>query len=143
MPWYQALFSFQGRLNRKGFWIGVGLNFTFLFIFANFLLNLTRCSSGSWLCFLPLLLSAYSLSAVIIKRLHDRNRSGKALLMLLVPLICYWGSLGATGTMAFLLGLFMPMFIGTILLLEWGVFAGNPEPNQYGKQGVSITFRTQ
>lgn len=140
MPWYQALFLFQGRLNRQGFWIGVGLNFAALFIFANFLLNLTRCSH--WLCFLPLVLSAYSLSAIIVKRLHDRNRSGKALLMLLVPVICYWGSLGATGTMAWLLGLFMPLFIGTILVLEWGVFAGNPEPNQYGTQGVSIKFRT-
>ncbi|MDO4697254.1 MAG: DUF805 domain-containing protein [Pasteurellaceae bacterium] len=139
MPWYHALFSFQGRLNRKGFWIGFGLNFAFLFIFANFVLNPT---AYSWISVLPLLLSAYSLSAVIVKRLHDRNRSGKALLMVLVPIFCYVGSLGSTGTMAFLLGLFMPLFIGTMLLLEWGVFAGNPEPNQYGKQGVSITFRT-
>lgn len=138
MAWYNALFSFQGRLNRKGFWAGFGINFLFLFLFANFVLNPT---AYSWISVLPLLLSAYSLSAVIVKRLHDRNRSGKALLMVLVPLICYGVSLGASGTIAWLLGIFMPLFIGTMLVLEWGVFAGMPEPNRYGKKGLPIRFR--
>ncbi|MEN2839074.1 hypothetical protein HPFOLIGI_01249 [Mannheimia haemolytica] len=35
----------------------------------------------------------------------------------------------------------MPAFIGMLLFLEWGVFAGNPEPNQYGEQGLSFKFR--
>ncbi|MGX2973509.1 DUF805 domain-containing protein [Ursidibacter arcticus] len=138
MRWYTALFSFQGRLNRQGFWIGFGINFAFLFIFANFILNPT---AFSWISILPLLLSAYSLAAVITKRLHDRNRSGKALLMVLVPILCYLCSLGTDGTMAWLLGIFMPVFIGTMLLLEWGVFAGNPEANQYGNKGQSVRFK--
>lgn len=138
MAWYLALFSFQGRLNRKGFWTGVGINFAFLFLFANFVLNPTAYTAIS---VLPLLVSAYSLAAVIVKRLHDRNRSGKALLMLLVPIACYGASLGATGTMAWLLGILMPLFIGTMLLLEWGVFAGNPEPNPYGEKGLAVKFR--
>lgn len=139
MAWYHALFSFQGRLNRKGFWIGFGINFIFLFVFANFVLNPT---AFSWISILPLLLSAYSLAAVIVKRLHDRNRSGKALLMVVVPVLCYVASLGAEGTMAWLLGMMMPMFIGSMLLLEWGVFAGNPEPNLYGDKGLSIKFKS-
>lgn len=138
MAWYNVLFSFQGRLNRKGFWAGFGINFIFLFFFANFVLNPT---AYSWISVLPLLLCVYSLSAVIIKRLHDRNRSGKALLMVFVPLICYGTSQATTGTMAWLLGLFMPLFIGTMLLLEWGVFAGNPEPNAYGNKGLSMKFK--
>lgn len=138
MIWHKALFSFHGRLNRKGFWIGFGINFAFLFIFANFILNLT---AFSWISVIPLTLSAYSLSAVIVKRLHDRNRSGKALLMVGMPILCYLASLAAQGTMAWLLGIMMPMFIGTILLMEWGVFAGNPETNQYGEKGLSIRFR--
>ncbi|QGM80388.1 DUF805 domain-containing protein [Otariodibacter oris] len=138
MPWYNLLFSFQGRLNRKGFWIGFGVNFIFLFIFANFIFNPT---AFTWVSVLPLLLSAYSLSAVIIKRLHDRNRSGKALAMVLVPILCYFASLGTQGTMAWLLGILMPLFIGMILLLEWGVFAGNPEPNAYGNKGLSIRLK--
>ncbi|WP_301099501.1 DUF805 domain-containing protein [Otariodibacter sp.] len=138
MPWYNLLFSFQGRLNRKGFWIGFGVNFIFLFIFANFILNPT---AFTWVSVLPLLLSVYSLSAIIIKRLHDRNRSGKALAMVLVPIICHFASQGTQGTMAWILGILMPLFIGMILLLEWGVFAGNPEPNAYGKQGLSIRLK--
>lgn len=138
MIWHKALFSFHGRLNRKGFWIGFGINFAFLFIFANFILNPT---AFSWISVIPLTLSAYSLSAVIVKRLHDRNRSGKALLMVGVPILCYLASLAAQGTMAWLLGIMMPMFIGTILLMEWGVFAGNPETNQYGEKGLSVRFR--
>ncbi|MBD4935850.1 DUF805 domain-containing protein, partial [Xanthomonas citri pv. citri] len=39
MIWYKALFSFQGRLNRQGFWIGFAINFIFLFMVANFWLN--------------------------------------------------------------------------------------------------------
>ena len=138
MAWYHALFSFQGRLNRQGFWIGFGINFVFLFLFANFVLNPTAYTAIS---VIPLIVSAYSLSAVAVKRLHDRNRSGKALLMVLVPAVCYAASLGASGTMAWLLGVMMPLFIGTMLLLEWGVFAGNPEPNQYGEKGLTVKFR--
>lgn len=132
------LFSFTGRLNRQGFWIGFAVNFVFLFVFVNFFLNPTAWNG---LSLVPLLLSAYSLSAVIVKRLHDRNRSGKAALMALVPFICYGASLGSQGTMQLLLGSVMPAFIGMMLLLEWGVFAGNPEQNQYGKQGLSLKLR--
>lgn len=138
MAWYLALFSFQGRLNRQGFWIGFGMNFAFLFLFVNVVLN---PMAYTMISVLPLLISVYSLSAVIIKRLHDRNRSGKALLMAVLPILCYVTSLGSTGTMAWLLGIFMPFFIGTMLLLEWGVFAGNPEPNQYGEKGLTIKFK--
>ncbi|VEI46980.1 Predicted membrane protein [Actinobacillus equuli] len=83
---------------------------------------------------IPLVLAVYSLSAVIIKRLHDRNRSGKAVIMAFVPVVCYGVSLSAQGTMQWLLGMMMPMFIGTMLLLEWGVFKGNPQANQYGER---------
>ncbi|MCT8812494.1 DUF805 domain-containing protein [Glaesserella parasuis] len=138
MIWHKALFSFHGRLNRKGFWIGFGINFAFLFIFANFILNLT---AFSWISVLPLTVSLYSLSAVIVKRLHDRNRSAKALFMVAVPILCYLSSLGSQGTMAFVLGIMMPMFIGTILVMEWGVFAGSPEANQYGEKGLSVRFK--
>ncbi|MDH2998838.1 hypothetical protein A1D22_03075 [Pasteurellaceae bacterium LFhippo2] len=138
MNFFDALFSFQGRLNRKGFWQGLGINFLFLFIFANFFVNLT---AFSWLSVIPLTISTYSLSAVVIKRLHDRNRSSKALLMVLVPILCYLVGQGTEGTMAVLLGLATPMFIGTMLFLEWGVFAGNPEPNQYGQKGLAIRFK--
>lgn len=138
MIWYKALFSFDGRLNRQGFWIGVAINFAFLFIMANFVLDLT---AFSWFSLVPLAVSAFSLAAVIVKRLHDRNRSGKAVLMVFVPILCYGASLSAQGTMAWLLGIAMPMFIGTMLLLEWGGFKGMNEPNRFGDQGLSLKLK--
>ncbi|OOH90354.1 hypothetical protein BMT54_04835 [Pasteurellaceae bacterium 15-036681] len=138
MIWYQGLFTFKGRLNRKGFWQGLGINFVFLFIFANFFVNL---SAFSWLSVIPLSMSIYSLIALITKRLHDRNRSARALFMLVVPVLCYIMSFGTEGTMQWLLGIMMPVFIGTMLFMEWAVFVGNPEPNQYGEKGLAIRFK--
>lgn len=138
MIWHNALFSFRGRLNRQGFWIGTAVNFAFLLIVVNFLPISTAYGFAH---LLPLAISAYSLIAIAVKRLHDRNRSGKAVFIAFVPVVCYGVSLSVQGTMAWLLGVMMPLFIGTILLIEWGFFQGNPQENQYGKSGESIEIR--
>ncbi|QLB18324.1 DUF805 domain-containing protein [Mannheimia granulomatis] len=137
MIWYDALFGFSGRLNRQGFWIGFIINFIFLFISVLWINPISQL----FFSFLPLWIACFSLSALIIKRLHDRNRSGKALLMVFVPIICYIASDYSQGLMKMLLGNVMPAFIGMILFLEWGVFAGDPNPNQYGERGLSFKLR--
>lgn len=138
MVWYKALFGLQGRLNRKGFWIGVGINFLFLFVIANFIIEIKLLTT---LTIAPLLISLYSLVTIIIKRLHDRNRSGKAAFILMVPILCYLTALGADGRMAWGLGVAMPVFITTVLLLEWGCFKSFPDENEYGKKGLSFKFK--
>lgn len=138
MIWYDALFSFKGRLNRQGFWIGLLINFIFLFICVNFLLNLTVYNE---LSLLPMAIVGYSLSAIIVKRLHDRNRSGKAIFILLVPILCYATSLISEGSMQWILGLVIPLFVCTILFMEWGLFQSYPEPNEYGEKGLNILFK--
>lgn len=140
MNWISLLFRFQGRLNRQGFWIGIAVNFGFLFAIANFFANLTAFKP---ILYLPFAISLYSLLAIVVKRLHDRNRSGKNALILLVPILCYLMSLSATGTMAWLLGLLMPMLVSTIIFLEWGFFASYPEANQYGEKGLSLLLRNK
>lgn len=139
MIWYRALFSFKGRLNRQGFWLGVLINFIFLFVCVNFLLNLT---AYNLLTLVPMAVSAYSLVAIIVKRLHDRNRSGKAIFILLVPIICYATSLVSEGTMQWVLGLAIPLFMCTLLFMEWGLFESYSEANQYGQTGLSIIFKS-
>ncbi|PID51346.1 MAG: hypothetical protein CR960_01300 [Pasteurellales bacterium] len=138
MIWYKALFGIQGRLNRKGFWIGFGINFLFLAITANFIIKTNILTT---LTISPLLISLYSLVAIIIKRLHDRNRSGKSAFILLVPIVCYLTSLGTEGKMAWGLGVVMPVFIATVLLLEWGCFKSYPEENEYGEKGLSFKLK--
>lgn len=138
MIWYQALFGFKGRLNRQGFWIGVSINFLFLFMCVNFLLNVV---AWDLLSLIPMLVSGYSLSAIIVKRLHDRNRSGKAIFILSVPILCYVTSLISVGSMQWILGVVIPLFVCTLLFMEWGLFQSYPEENQYGQIGLGITFR--
>lgn len=140
MIWYQALFGLQGRLNRKGFWQGVGINFAFLFVFANFLANLAAYQP---LIFAPLAVSFYSFFALGVKRLHDRDRSGKNASILLVPLFCLlFIRFTPTEKMeAFLIGVLIPVLVLTIVLIDWGVFRGYEEPNQYGEKGLSINLK--
>lgn len=137
MIWYKALFSFQGRLNRKGFWQGFGINLLLLFLFANLLPDPT----AQPLALLPLLLVVYSFAAVVVKRLHDRNRSGKAAFIWLVPVVCFATSAVTQGIMAWLLSVGMPIFVITMLLIEQGAFKGEPEPNAYGAQSFSIRLK--
>lgn len=139
MIWYNALFSFKGRLNRQGFWIGLLINFIFLFVCVNFLLNLT---AYNLITLVPMAVSAYSVAAIIVKRLHDRNRSGKAIFILLVPILCYATSLVSDGSMQWILGLVIPLFMCTLLFMEWGLFQSWAEPNQYGPTGLGITFKS-
>lgn len=134
----QLLFSFKGRLNRQGFWTGIAFNFAFLFIVVNFLLNATVFEP---MMLFPLGISLYSVLSIAVKRLHDRNRSGKNALILLVPMACHWVSRAADENTAWLLGLLMPMLICTIVFLEWGFFASFPQANQYGEQGQSWRFK--
>lgn len=137
MIWYNLLFSLQGRLNRTGFWTGVGINFAVLFLFANVSGNLTASNP---LFFLPLLICGYSLLAVSVKRLHDRNRSGKNAFILLVLFICLITAraLPEGSTEYWLIGLLMPMLIFTLITIEWGFFKGDATPNLYGEQGLSL-----
>lgn len=137
MIWYNLLFSLKGRLNRTGFWTGIGINFVVLFLFANLGENLTAFNP---LFFLPLLICGYSLLAVSVKRLHDRNRSGKNALILFVPFICLLTAraLPEDSTEYWLIGLLMPMLIFTLITIEWGFFKGDAAPNLYGEQGHSL-----
>ncbi|AWX14013.1 hypothetical protein CEP48_01035 [Mergibacter septicus] len=138
MSIWQALFSFQGRLNRQGFWIGTGICSLLLLLIANLLPFELPNGTNFWL-YLPLLLITYCQLAIIVKRLHDRGRSAMALSILIVPIICYFIGHQIEGTMHLILGTIFPVFIATMLCLEWGVFAGK-EANCYGKKGETIKF---
>jgi uncharacterized membrane protein YhaH (DUF805 family) len=83
------------------------------------------------LCLLPLLASV---TAVGIKRLHDRGRSGAwLLLMYLVPVIFYMAPV-------------MTAVAGWAMLLwplvELGLLSGTPGPNKYGAAPPSLSFVT-
>ena len=139
----QALFSFKGRLNRQGFWLGSGICLITLFLCANLipLEQMFQQTTSALFAIIPLLLIAYCWLAIIVKRLHDRGRSAKALAILAVPCCCLLIAPYSQGVMQFLLGKFLPIFIFAMLIMEWGVFLGQPQANQYGVKGETIKFK--
>ncbi|SUH11875.1 membrane protein [Salmonella enterica subsp. enterica] len=77
----QWLFSFKGRIGRRDFWIWIGLWFAgMLALFSLAGKNLLDIQTAAF-CLVCLL---WPTAAVMVKRLHDRGRSGAwALLMIL------------------------------------------------------------
>lgn len=141
MSFIQLFFSFQGRLNRKGFWQGFGICFAVLMLIANLLpiQQWFQQTATALLASALLLLVAWCLLAVVVKRLHDRGRSGGAVLIISFPILCYLIADYSSGMMAWALGGFLPLFFATLLLLDWGVFRGQAEANRYGEQGLSLS----
>jgi uncharacterized membrane protein YhaH (DUF805 family) len=111
----QKLFSFTGRLNRKPYWI-VGLILFALLLAVAFVSVLVSAhmmqaafeSGGSLEAPTQLttllivgtgLLLTYPSTAIMVKRFHDRDKSGKWVLLLLVPALGKMATdlLGLTG----------------------------------------------
>lgn len=111
------LTSFEGRLDRAGFWTGLVL----LAVFAaalggtanvlDWLLGLEIPGAGrlGYLTLAAVALAAYGFFALQTKRWHDRDKSGWWNLLVAVPVIG-------------------PVWI----LVEAGMLAGTPGPNQFG-----------
>lgn len=139
MSWFKLLFSFNGRLNRKGFWQGLGICFLSLLLLANVLPipQWFEQTSTALLALALLLLVLFCSAAVIVKRLHDRGRSGLSVLLLIFPVLCYFAADYSQGMMAWALGSFLPLFFAILFLLDWGVFCGEASANQYGERGLA------
>lgn len=142
MPMSQLLFSFQGRLNRKPYWlttlamIAVFLVIILLvFALAGGLGALAGDASGLGAAFIVLLIIYIPLLwiglALGAKRLHDRNKSGWWLLL-------FWilpGILQGLGEYAGGLGIVLMIAAFAISiwgLVEIGFLRGTVGPNQYG-----------
>lgn len=122
MNWYFEVLKkyavFQGRARRKEYWYFALFNIIFSII-----LGVIDGVTGSFSpeAGIGLLGSIYSLAilipaiAVSVRRLHDTNRSGWWLLILLIPLI------------------------GSIVFLIFTVQDSKPEENQYGPNPKATT----
>jgi uncharacterized membrane protein YhaH (DUF805 family) len=142
MPLSQLLFSFQGRLNRKPYWlttlaiIAVFLVIIVLLIaLAGGLGALTGGASGLGaalivllIVYIPLLWIGLALGA---KRLHDRNKSGWWLLVFWILPGVLQGIGDQIGTLGIVL--MVAAFALSIWgLVEIGFLRGTVGPNQYG-----------
>ena len=137
--------SFEGRINRKRYWIAALI----LGIATLVVMYLALLAVGGslifpdphtrWILFLIQLLTLYPSAALMVKRFHDRGRAGYFAALLLVPLISkgLTDALGMTGNpldqnaldYVFLL---IFLIIGIWFLVELGFLRGTVGPNQYG-----------
>nr|WP_024966168.1 DUF805 domain-containing protein [Pantoea sp. IMH] len=134
-------FSYRGRLKRRDLWIWLTLwllLMTLLFtLAANGWLSTQNAAFGV-VCLL------WPTSAVVVKRLHDRNKAGYWGLLLIVAwmlLAGNWDMLPASWQ--WVPGRFIPALILVTLFLELGVFRGTAGDNRFGKapQPVNYTGR--
>jgi len=84
----EILFSFEGRICRTEYWTKA---FPILFIYSVIvnvimLLEIEETGAPGPISIILSIISLWPALAVIIKRLHDRNRSGWFLLTILIPI---------------------------------------------------------
>jgi len=108
IDWKDLLFSFDGRVNRGKFWLGVAAIYIVPWIIFVFGVMLDSAFLY-WIGILVALIAIWPGIAISIKRWHDRGKSGWWIFIGFVPLI---GPLWA--------------------LIETGFLPGTPGTNQYG-----------
>ena len=139
--------TFDGRINRKPFWIA-SLVLAIPIIILSFILAFAFGPSMQlWSSIIISLVAAYPATALMIKRLHDRNRPGIVAAALWAPtVLMYLGQItGITGEMTSFQGqeLFVPNGIGMVVyglafvvaiywLVDLGILKGTDGPNDYG-----------
>ena len=118
------LWSFEGRIGRAQFWLGlllvilIGVAFGIVVGLIDGGENLQRPQEmgpvASIIAVIGLLTMTIAQLAVYVKRFHDRGKSGWWVLIAFVPLIGFFW-----------------------ILIELGMLAGDPGPNTYGSLDAS------
>jgi uncharacterized membrane protein YhaH (DUF805 family) len=137
--------SFEGRINRAKYWLGaivlgiISAVVTFGSIYAAGGSILERDSRTRMISLVVQLVFLYPSAALMVKRLHDRNRPGYFAAFLLVPLVLnsVTDVMGLTGN-PFNQNALDYVFIAIIVVVaiwffvELGCLRGTVGPNQYG-----------
>ena len=135
----QWLFSFKGRIGRRDFWIWIGV-----WIVA--MLALFISANNAWLSTQTAAFALVSLlwptAAVLVKRLHDRGRSGLwALLVILAWMLLAGNWAILPGVWQWAVGRFVPTLILVGMLIDLGAFIGTQDANKYGKDTQDVKYR--
>ena len=153
MNWGYVFTSFEGRINRQPYWLAIVVIIvvTFiLFFIGGFLLG---AGAGSQLTMqiVSLVLFGYPATALMVKRLHDRNRPGSFAAVIWAPtiLILLGQITGISGDMTDVYGtaVFVPNTIGWVFyvlwlvvgiwaLIELGFLRGTEGQNRFGPDPV-------
>lgn len=131
-------FSWRGRLRRRDFWVWLAL-------WLALTVMLYTLADRGWVArqtaALLVMLLLWPTSAVVVKRLHDRNKSAWwALLLLLAWLMLAkdWEMLPLPWRWAF--ERFLPTLILVTMMLELGTFSGTRGVNRFGPPASPVSY---
>ena len=132
MDWKYLYTSFEGRINRQPYWIGA-LVLIGALIVINLVLILLAGFAGLIIVYIISLLVIYPSLAMMVKRFHDRNKSGWWSLIFYVPAFIN----GAISAMSPESSLTMITGVITLIVLIWftielGFLKGTDGPNDFG-----------
>jgi uncharacterized membrane protein YhaH (DUF805 family) len=140
----RMLFSFHGRVTRKSFWWTFPIYFLYgAMVNAIIAVALPHASTTLY----GVLLTAFAIAPIVVsatatavRRLHDRNKSGRWLLVFcLVPVAIVGGSTGAAIPPAVYM---LPVEIILIwAVIELGCRRGTVGPNKYGPELLAAPRR--
>ncbi|UYU31734.1 DUF805 domain-containing protein [Siccibacter colletis] len=139
MTLQQWLFSIKGRIGRRDFWIWMALwvvAMLLLFVLADREWVTSQSAAFMLVCLL------WPTAAVVVKRLHDRGRSGLwALLMILAWMLFAGNWVMLEGLWRWGVGTLVPTIIMVLIILDLGAFPGTPGENKYGNATLEVKYR--
>ena len=104
------LFSFEGRIPRRWYWAGFGIQMAIGVVVAMLCFLVMGAETGMIVFIILMLPMVYTGWAIGTKRWHDRNKSG------------WWNCIQ-----------FIPYIGGIWMLIECGCLRGTMGPNNYGE----------
>jgi uncharacterized membrane protein YhaH (DUF805 family) len=136
--WKYLFTSFEGRINRKPYWIGMLLFLAVWLVVFLVVWSVFGDAAYGAPFFILQLVFIYPVSAILVKRLHDRNRPTYFVAFYVVPaaLAALLGLFGLSDPMNpsaldTLLGIVM-MIVGIWFLIDLGFLKGTAGPNRFG-----------
>lgn len=135
----QWLFSIKGRIGRRDFWLWMVIwvvAMAALFYAVDFNLLVSQTAAFMLVCLL------WPTACVMVKRLHDRGKSGPwALLFVLAWMLLAgnWDMLN--GTLQWAVGRFIPTLIMVAMIIDLGAFVGTQGENKFGKDTQDVRYR--
>lgn len=144
---FKRLFTFQGRIERKRYWLG-SIVVVFIALLVGFLLGVLddRSLGGRVILFVISATALYPLAALTVQRLYDRDMNGNAVWLMVIPTAINMVTdlLGVTGDIERLndLDLFflaVEAGVGIVYLIELGCIRGTAGPNHYGPDPLADT----
>lgn len=135
----QWLFSFKGRIGRRDFWIWIGVwiaAMVLLFSLAGSAWLTSQMAAFALVCLL------WPTAAVLVKRLHDRGRSGLwAFLVILAWMLLAGNWSMLPSVLPWVVGRLIPTVIFVMVIIDLGAFVGTQSENKYGKDTLDVKYR--